>query len=154
MDESDPGYAKIMGYVERNPAAVLSTTGSDGPHGSVIYVVPASHGTLCFVTKNKTKKYANLAEHPLVSLTIFNEKESSTLQAVGSAYTADSLELKEFVMDKMRKAHAMMADWLPPVTKLNGGEYVVIGIELTYARLAEYQGMGITGPTFTELKKA
>lgn len=154
MDEADPSYAKIMGYIDHNPAAVLSTVGNDGPHGAVIYVVTASHATLCFVTKNKTQKYTNLIEHPAVSLTFFNEKEGTTLQAAGNAFTADDPQLKELVLDKMRKAHAVQADWLPPITKLDAGEYVVIGVQLTYARLAEYQGLGITGPTFTELKKA
>lgn len=154
MDEADPSYAKIMGYIDRNPAAVLSTVGDDGPYGAVVYVVPASHSTLCFVTKNKTQKYANLTEHPVVSLTFFNEREGTTLQTKGNAYTADDPGLKNFVLDKTSKSHAVRADWLPPVTTLDAGEYVVIGVELTYARLAEYQGLGITGPTFTELRKA
>jgi len=64
MDETNPNYAKIMNYVERNPAAVLSTMGEDGPHGAVVYLIPASHGTLCFVTKNQTKKYANIVNQP------------------------------------------------------------------------------------------
>ncbi len=154
MDETNPSYAKIMGYMDRNPAAVLGTIGPEGPHGAVVYVVPASHGTLCFVTKSKTKKYTNLIEHPIVSLTFYNEKEGTTLQVTGSAYAADNPELKDFVLDKMRQAHALRTDWLPPVTELEGGEYVVVGVELTYARLAEYQGQGITGPTFTEIKKS
>lgn len=154
MDETDPNYAKIMGYVDHNPAAVLSTVGNEGPHGAVVYVVPASHGTLCFVTKTKTQKYTNLMEHPSVSLTFFNEKEGTTLQATGKAFVADNAELKDFVLDKMREAHAIRTNWSPPVTRVGAGEYAVIGIELTYARLAEYQGLGIAGPDFTELKKS
>lgn len=154
MDETDPHYAKIMSYVERNPAAVLSTAGEDGPHGAVIYVIPASHGTLCFVTKNQTKKYANIVNRPLVSLTFFNEKESTTLQATGKAYVAnDSQGLKEIIMDRMTKAHATMSNWLPPVTKLASGEYAVVGIELQTARLTDFGSVDIQGkPAVTELQ--
>jgi len=153
IDESSPNYAKIMDYINRNPAAVLSTIGGDGPRGTVIYVIPASHGTLCFVTKNQTNKYANLVAHPSVSLTFFVERESSTLQISGEAYVAgDDQNLKEIVMQKITKAHATIADWLPPVTKIANGEYVVIGIEIKYARLTDYGSMGMSGPSITELQ--
>lgn len=153
MDETNSDYVKLMRYVEHNPAAVLSTIGDDGPLGAVVYVVVASHGTLCFVTKNQTRKYANIMKHPEVSLTFFNEKEGTTLQATGQAFVAANTDLKDYVLEKMRKVHAIMAEWLPPITKLADGEYVVIGIELTYARLTEFGGLGIGGPTFTELRK-
>ncbi len=149
MDETHPSYGKIMRYIEHNPAAVLSTTGDDG---AVVYVIVASYGRLGFVTKTQTQKYANIVKHPEVSLTFFNETEGTTLQATGKAFVADSADLKDYILDKMQKAHAIMADWLPPVTKINAGEYAVMGIELTYARLAEYQGVDISGPVFTELK--
>ncbi|HTH72602.1 MAG TPA: pyridoxamine 5'-phosphate oxidase family protein [Candidatus Pristimantibacillus sp.] len=153
MDETDPNYTKIMDYIARNPAAVLGTVDDEGPHGAVVYVIPASHGTICFVTKSGTKKYQNLTAHPKVSLTFFNERESTTLQASGHAYVADdSNGLKDLVMDKVTKAHAMVADWLPPVTKVQSGEYAVIGIELDTARLADYGSIDINGPVFTELK--
>ena len=152
MDETNLNYAKIMDYIDHNPAAVLGTVGEDGPHGAVVYVIPASHGTVCFVTRNQTKKYLNLAKHPPVSLTFFNERERTTLQAAGKAFVADNQSLQDIVMDKVNKAHAMMADWLPPVTELRNGTYIVIGVELTWARLADYGNVGVDGPTFIELK--
>jgi len=151
VDENSPNYSKIMDYIDHNPAAVLGTADSKGPHGAVVYIITASHGTVCFVTKNKTQKYQKLIKQPIVSLTFFNEREGTTLQATGEAFVADDTTLRDIVMDKMAKAHAIMADWLPPVSKLDAGEYVVIGITLTSARLAEYQGLGNNGPKFTVL---
>lgn len=153
MEENDPNYAKITNYIDHNPAAVLSTVGEDGPHGAVVYVITASHAMLCFVTKNQTKKYANLISNPAVALTFFNEYENTTLQVSGNAFLADnSSGLKEIVMDKIAKAHVAMSEWLPPVTKLQNGEYVVIGIELKTARLGDYSGIDQSAPVFTELK--
>lgn len=152
MDLNNPNYSKITAYIDRNPAAVLGTVGQDGPHGTVIYVITASHGTLCFVTKNQTKKYQNILENPSVCLTFFNDRESSTLQVAGKAYVADNSQgLKEIVMDKVTKAHAILSDWLPPVTKIQSGEYAVIGIEVTYARLSDYSGMDSNGPKIVEI---
>lgn len=152
MDETSPNYTKIMSYIDRNPAGVLSTVGEDGPHGAVVYFITASHGTLCFVTKNQTKKYANVINQPSVCMTFFNEKESTTLQATGHAFVADEKQgLKEIVMEKITKAHATTAGWLPPATKIRDGAFVVIGIELKSARLADYGSIDVSGPTFIEL---
>lgn len=152
MDATNPDYVKITDYINHNPAAVLGTVGQDGPHGTVIYVIAASHGTLCFVTKNQTKKYQNILENPAVCLTFFNDKQSTTLQIAGKAYVADdSHGLKEIVMDRVSKEHALMSDWLPPVTKIQNGEYAVIGIEVTYARLSDYGGIDLDGPKVVEV---
>lgn len=153
MDENNPNYHKIMDYIDRNPAAVLSTVGEDGtPHGAVVYICTTSHLTVCFVTKNLTKKYANIASNPKVSLTFFNDRESSTLQAQGRAFVAEDPQMVDYVMQKTAKMHAIQSDWIPPVSKIQAGEYAVVGIELDSARLAEYQGAGISGGNFTELK--
>ncbi len=152
MDSTNPDYAKIAAYIDRNPAAVLGTIGQDGPHGTVIYVITASHSTLCFVTKNQTKKYQNILENPSICLTFFNDRESTTLQVAGKAYIADNSQgLKETVMEKITRAHAIMSDWLPPVTKIQNGEYAVIGIEVNYARLSDYSGIDSNGPKITEV---
>lgn len=152
MDETNPNYTKIVDYIDHNPAGVLSTVGDDGPHGAVVYVITASHGTLCFVTKNQTKKFANVVSHPAVSLTFFNERESTTLQITGRAYVADDSDrLRGIVMEKITKLHAAVADWLPPVTKLANGEYAVVGIELKTARLSDFGGVDSGGPTVIEL---
>jgi len=153
MDEANPAYNKIMNYIEHNPAAVLSTLGEDGaPHGAVVYVCTASHHTLCFVTKNQTKKYFNITKQPKVSLTFYDERESSTLQATGRAFVADDTQMVNYVLDKITKMHAIQAFWKPPVTKIHDGEYVVVGVELDSARLAEYQGMDTgSGGVFTQI---
>ncbi len=144
-------YVKITQYIDHNPAAVLGTIGEDGPHGSVIYAVTATGRMVCFVTKDQSRKYKNLIAQPQVCLTFLNEKEGTTLQASGKAFVAGDPGLKEMILDRVTKMHAMMSGWAPPVTKLADGEYVVIGMELERATLTEYQDAGIGGPIITEL---
>jgi len=153
MDEASPNYSKIMEYIDNNPAAVLGSVNADGtPHTAVVYVCTASHQTVCFVTKKLTQKYKNILVHPLVSISIFNERDSSTLQATGRAYAVDDPRMKQYVTDRITKIHALQAEWLPPIDKLEAGEYSMIGVELTSARLAQYRGLGNSSEDiFTEL---
>lgn len=144
---------KIMQYIERNPMAALGTVNSDGtPHGAIVYICGLSDATVCFVTKNLTQKYVNLTERPAVALTIGNDKDSSTLQISGQASAVNDPQLLDVAMKKITKVHAMMAEWLPPLAKLRAGEYAVISVSITHARLGEFRGMDIGGAQiFTEI---
>lgn len=155
MDETDPKYTKIMSYIEAHPSAILGTVNEDGtPHGAAIYVVVASHHTVCFVTKTLTTKFKNLTRQSQVSLTFVDDHDSSTLQVRGRAYSVEDTKMQQYIMDKMVKIHRIQADWLPPIAKLEAGPYTVVGVELQDARLAEYQGVDISGneQIFTELQ--
>lgn len=146
-------FVKLMKYIDHNPMACLSTVNDDGtPYGAIVYVCSLSNRTICFVTKNGTQKYANLIARPMVSLTIGNDKDSSTLQASGKAFVIDDPEIINAAMEKMNEVHATMPEWLPPLSKLRAGTYTIIGIELTHARLGEFQGLGIgSHQIFTEI---
>lgn len=146
-------YFKIMNYIEHNPLAVLGTINDDStPHGAIVYVAPISNKAVCFVTKNLTQKYVNLTERPTVSLTIGNDKESSTLQIMGRASVVDNPQLMNTAMEKITKVHAMMAEWLPPLAKLRAGNYAIINVDITHARLGEFKGLDIgSQEIFTEI---
>lgn len=143
MSDSE-AYFKVMNYIERNPMAALGTVNDDGtPHGAIVYLCGLSNQTVCFITKNLTQKYINLTERPTVSLTIGNDKDSSTLQVSGQAYIIDDPQVMDVAMKKMHAVHAMMAEWLPPLAKLRAGNYAIIGVKLTKARLGEFRGLDI-----------
>jgi len=146
-------YAKIMNYIDHNPAAVVGTINADGtPHGSVVYACALDDQKVCFMTKNLTQKYVNINKRPRVSLTFCNEKENSTLQASGVATVLNDAPQIDAVMDKLTRIHARGAEWLPPISKLRAGSYEVIGVDLTSARLAEYRSVGTDSKqVFTEL---
>lgn len=143
MRDSD-APSKIMKYIEHNPMAVLSTVNDDGtPHGAVVYICGIGNQKIYFITKNLTQKYVNLIERPAVSLTIGNDKESSTLQISGRAGVVNDPNMLEIAMQKMHSVHAMMAEWLPPISKLRAGSYAIIGVTIDKARLGEFKGLAI-----------
>jgi general stress protein 26 len=147
-------YAKIASYIYDNPIATLGTVGDDGtPHGAIVYVCPDDEKhVIYFLTKNETKKYKDIQTNDLVSLTIVNPKQNSTLQAAGKAFTVHDSQALDAVTKRMIRANPFAAQWLPPVSKLEAGQYVVVGIKITHARLAEFAGMELNREEiFTEV---
>jgi len=152
MDERN--YTKIADYIRSNSLAIVGTTDDDGaPYGAVVYVCNDSHRPIVyFITKEGTRKYRNLTARPTVSLTIVNPQESSTLQAKGQASLVHDAATLDMITTKITRTQASAPEWLPPISKLHAGEYVMVAIELTEARLAEYKGkmIGEAG-IFTEV---
>lgn len=146
-------YFKIMNYIEQHPLATLSTVNDDGtPHGAVVYICALSNQTVCFITKNLTQKYINVTERPTVSLTIGDDKDSSSLQLTGQASVVNNAELIDTILKEITHVHARMAEWLPPIAKLRAGNYAVIAVKITHARLGEYKGLSIGNSNiFTEI---
>lgn len=138
-------YDKIKTYITKNPIAILGTVGAHGvPYGAVVYMCADNYRSVVyFITKQGTAKYRNLKEHEQVSLTVVNPSENSTLQAGGRAFEVEDAITIDEVMKKIALEHDSAKDWLPPIAKLRAGAYVIIGIELTHARLAHFQGMVI-----------
>lgn len=146
-------YKRIAAYVSENPMATLGTVNdNDTPHGAIVYLCMASDRSVCFITKSHTQKYINLTERPAVAVTIGNDKDSSTLQITGQARIIEAPELMDEVLVKITQIHARLADWLPPIAKLRAGNYAIIGIKITTARLGEFKDMNIgSREIFTEI---
>lgn len=146
-------YIKIAEYINNNPIAIFGTVGDGGaPHGAAVYVCPDEEKHIVyFLTKNETKKYTNILSCDRVSLTIVNPGQNSTLQATGKAFTVHDSQALDAITKRMVRANTLSADWIPPISKLEAGQYVVVGIQLSHARLAEFSGMELTNEEiFTE----
>lgn len=149
-------YNLIRSYVDKNAIATLSTINEDGViHGAAIYVcADEDRPVVYFLTKQDTRKFRNLRAHPQVSLTIVNRSENSTLQADGEAFEVSEAHVIDSVMEKISREHDYAHDWLPPIAKIRAGAYVVVGITLSSARLAQFKDKAIGDKqTFTELGK-
>lgn len=137
---------EALSYIERNPIATLGTINPDGsPHGAIVYtcIYDDHRHIVYFLTKTDTRKCTNLRDRPQVSITIVNPEEGSTLQAGGVAFEEQNPTTIDAVMKKIQRIHASAADWLPPIAKLRAGAYVLVGVELAYARLAYFKGKQI-----------
>lgn len=136
----------ITSYVDRNPVAILGTINADGtPHGAAVYVCTDGHEkrTIYFLTKTETTKFRNLTSDSRVSITIVNPDENSTLQSNGEAFEVEDPRLIDRIMTKLTEQHAHAKNWLPPISKIHGGAYVMVGVRLSGARLAWFKGKSI-----------
>lgn len=135
----------ILSYIDINPIATLGTVNPDGsPYGAIVYVCTDIHKPVVyFITKTGTAKYKNLLADKRASLTITRPEENSTLQANGASEVIEDPLVIDTVMRRLTKLHVNANEWLPPIAKIRAGAYVLVGITLEWARLAEYQGMSI-----------
>lgn len=145
MDKNQEARSAVMSYVDVNPIATIGTINSDGtPHGAIVYACTDDHQAIVyFLTKIETTKYKNLTSNPQVSLTITNPMENSTLQASGVAEQIQDAGVLDMAMKKLTRLHVNAYEWLPPIAKIRAGAYVLVGITLQSARLAQFQGMSI-----------
>lgn len=157
MDKLTADRLKVMRYIDEHPVVVLSTLDDyNRPYGAVVYAVSGDHTTnmhVYFLTKEDTSKYHNLKARPAVSITSYDEHDISELQAQGHAEVEHDPRVIDTVMKHLTRAHALAAEWLPPIAKLRAGNYVMIGVTITHARLGEFKGASIgSRDIFTEIK--
>jgi len=157
MDKLTQDRLKVMRYIDEHPVVVLSTLDDyHRPHGAVVYAVSGDHDTkmhLYFLTKDDTTKLHNLRARPAVSVTSYDEDEISCLQAQGHAEIERSPHVIDRVMKQLTRAHTHAPEWLPPIAKLRAGNYVMVGITISYARIGNFKGAAIgSEDIFTETK--
>lgn len=145
MNTHNDAQSVIMSYIDVNPIATLGTIDPDGsPHGAIVYVCADNYKPVVyFITKTETAKYKNMLADKRVSLTITHPTENNTLQAKGVAEEIRDAQVIDDAMKKLTTLHVSATDWLPPIAKIRAGAYVLMGITLEWARLAEYDGMSI-----------
>jgi general stress protein 26 len=143
MDKLTQDHLTVMRYIDKHPTVVLGTLDDyHRPHGSVVHAISGDHQTkmhVYFLTKVDTEKYQNILIRPAVSITSYDEDEVSTLQARGHAEVERSPHVIDKVIKQLARSHANTAEWLPPIAKMNAGNYVMIGITITHARLGEFK---------------
>jgi general stress protein 26 len=157
MNKQEQNRLTVMRYIDEHPVVVLGTLDDyNRPHGAVIYAVSGDHKSsmhVYFLTKSDTQKYHNLSARPAISITSYDENDVSTLQAQGTAEIEKDPRVLDMVMKQLTRTHSHATEWLPPIAKLRAGNYVMVGITISHARLGEFRGKEIgSEDIFTEAK--
>lgn len=156
MDKLTSDRVKVMRYIDTHPTVVLSTIDEyNRPYGTVVHAVSGDHTSkmhIYFLTKTDTTKYRHILARPAVSITNYDEDDISTLQAQGHAEVEHDPRVIDTVMKQLTRTHAHMPEWLPPIAKLRAGNYVMVGITVSHARLGEFKGKRAGDNIFTETK--
>ena len=126
-------------FLKRHHTGVIATVDQNTiPHASTVHYWVDDNFNIYFVTLPSSRKYKALTAHPHVAFTVTREDTPQTVQIEGIAkdVTLDS--------DAQKKKGQIMAimDTNPfffaPITKLDPEKKVVIVIQPTWIRWADY----------------
>lgn len=140
MDKQQQDYLKIMDFINQHPIAVLGTLDEAGmPYGAAIYVATGGEeATVYFITKNGTAKFKNLMQQRVASLTIVDPATMTTVQSQGHIALLTDAAVADRIHRQISAAHNPSVDWLPPIAQIKAGQYEIIALRLTRARLSNY----------------
>jgi len=110
--------------------AVLSTIGRNNEvHASVVHYVTDKDENYYFLTKNETTKAKNISHNNYIALTINSTGSLRTLLVKGPAEIEKNNEVSSVVYDQITSPKDYIeGKKLPPITKLDKGDYVVYKI--------------------------
>ncbi|HSX05854.1 MAG TPA: pyridoxamine 5'-phosphate oxidase family protein [Candidatus Saccharimonadales bacterium] len=131
---------RIYDFLKAHPVGVLSTTDPNGdPHGVVVYFMLEADFTLHILTKTGTRKYDNLKHNPHTMLTVFSAAPQITVQVTGVATEMPGSDVINMVAGAIFGVNAQMSDaGLPPLVKLDAGDYTTFTIQPLQMRMAVY----------------
>jgi nitroimidazol reductase NimA-like FMN-containing flavoprotein (pyridoxamine 5'-phosphate oxidase superfamily) len=146
IDESLRDVA--LGFIASNPLAVLSLNQKhEAPYATPVFVLGDNQLNLTFVTKVKTHKYELLSHDNRVAITIHNAHKQQVLQATGEANAIGSGEgeAQKFFDQVNSLEEPSDANWMPPIVKIDAGEYAIFKIETDWMQITHFNSH-ISGP--------
>jgi general stress protein 26 len=108
-------YKFILG----NRVAHVATVDLNGkPQSSTVYCFPSKNLDIFFLSRIEGRKVKNMIFKPVVSMSVTNEDEMSTLQLTGSTEIVSSFEKEQDIFYKLIKLRGGHPDWDIPVVKM------------------------------------
>ena len=141
MNEENENKNVAIEFIESHPLGVVSVNREGKPpHSAAVFFVTDSKADLYFLTKSGTEKYQDILADDKVSVVFSDLNAQKTLQAEGKAYevTAEGGTIEEVYKKLSQIKPPGRNDWLPPIFKIEAGDYVVIAIEPNWMRLGDF----------------
>jgi len=131
---------RILHFLSAHKTGVLSTVDPNGsPHASVIYYSIDSFFTIRFQTKRRTQKNINLSNNNHAALVVFDEPSQTTVQITGVASEiTDEAKASRVFRTTLRASLGTSQSGIPPLAKLNAGDYVAYELKPQDVRMADY----------------
>lgn len=108
------------------------------PHAVVVYYSLGKDFVISFLTRNGTKKYDDLMHNDHVMLVVFEPPKQKVAQVIGKAVQVkDSYKVNEVAADILR-ASLDSESGMPPIIKLDAGEYTAFRIRPDQIRMASF----------------
>lgn len=157
MFEKKNARTRALNFLRAHPLAALSTINEDGtPHAAPIYVYADDDLTFYFIAETSTRKFTNLKHQPRVALTVADDEQQTTVQVTGRAELMSEPKRVDWVYTQLAKLRPKDdLGWLPPVTKVNEGEMMILELIPDWVRYADFKHHDLTNPKspFVEVLK-
>lgn len=131
---------KVHEFLTSHPVGVLSTASPAGePWGSTIVFATDEDLNFFFMTRANTRKYQNIAANPTVALTVTDESQQITVQAMGSVEKVAAEDIMEVVFHKLDKLRPKGSEhWIAPVYKIHEGDYMILQFTPKILQFADF----------------
>lgn len=119
---------KVHEFIKHRNMAVLSTVSATGePWGSAIIFAHDEDLNFFFMTRSDTLKYKNIEANPTAALTIADEQDQVTVQAMGIVTRVAAKDYMDVVFKKLASIKPRGDyHWTPPVIKVHKGDYMIL----------------------------
>lgn len=137
---SDESRDFIASFLNTHPSGVLATSDREAlPHAAVVYFELHQDFTLTFATKTETQKYRNIEQNKQVAFAVYDEKDQTAVQIIGRVEAIDDNDEHLEVLDYMYNLSPKLSmPMVPPVARLNAGEYVAFRLLPSEIKMAIY----------------
>lgn len=124
----EQGTKKVHNFLKHHNMGVLSTVSASGePWGSAVTFAHDEDLNFFFMTRSNTLKYKNIEANPTVALTVADEKDQVTVQAVGTITRVAAKDYMDVIFKKLASAKPRGDyHWVPPVIKVHKGDYMIL----------------------------
>lgn len=131
---------RIYDFLQAIRTGVLATVNPDGePHGTVIYHAVDKQLAVSFLTRAGTKIYDNLVKNNHVALVVFEPQSQKVVQVIGKAVgVTDGYGINEVAEAVFTATLKTSQSGMPPLVKLDSGEYAAFRIKPDQVRMASY----------------
>lgn len=133
MENMQDIKAKALEFLKGQRVAVVSSIDEKGnPQSAVVTFLIDDEFTIFFVTRKKSRKFANIMKNPRVSVVVgFDPEHPSTVQMHGNAKMSESNRISTLL--KFSQALINRENWWP-LLKIAGLDFVVMEIKIDWAR--------------------
>jgi general stress protein 26 len=134
----DLASPKAMEFLQSHSTCVISTVNDIGKVFGAAMHYAVFEDKLFLITKQGTTKARNIREHPQVAITVYDDLQTIQMQGVADIETdKDIMERVHTELTKRRKYGSGVQ--LPPITELNEGHYLAIGITPFTLNYSDYE---------------
>lgn len=139
----------IFSWLQKHPVATVATVSkTNKPELAVVYTDVDKDFSCYFITKESTRKYANLQRDKTITVAWFNELDLTMCELTGDAFVVqDPAEATAALV----RLEALMVNqqvtyWTPPVGQLEGSQYAIFRIIPRRVSFTDYSAATTLSP--------